>query len=179
MSKFSLAGRFMFPSLVLLLASAQPILDAAAQGDITSVRVQIKRGHADARDEKRGSTALHNAAAQGHVDVCALLLKSGIAIDSTDFDGATPLVYAAYQGKTEVSKFLLSRGAKVRHVPVQGPTPLNAAILSQKLELVRLLIDAGANPLVKDFSENNAFDTARLAKQESVLELLNAKGQVK
>jgi ankyrin repeat protein len=119
--------------------------DAAAAGDVNSVRLALDRGtDVNAGFTDLAFTALHNASAEGHIDIVRLLLSQKAQVDKPDDNGATALIYAAYTGRTEIILLLLKAGADSNWAPKNGPTALAAAVVSGNLSSVAALIEHGA-----------------------------------
>jgi len=93
------------------LPAAAGLLEAAASGDVESVRQSVAaREDLEARDE-RGWTALMFAAFRGHLDVARVLLEAGADVDGRAAEGSTPLMGAALSGHRALVELLLRRGA--------------------------------------------------------------------
>ncbi len=94
--------------------AGMPLLAAAFNGDIASVKMLLKSGeNIDERDPKYGSTPLIYAAQAGHTDVVKLLLDNGADINAKTKLGQTALIQASLAGDADIVKLLLDRGAKL------------------------------------------------------------------
>ena len=161
------------PALIelLLTAGADPnaalpggetaLMTAARVGSLASVKALLARGATvDAKDERRGQTALMWAAAEGHAKVAEMLIEVGADVRTRLASGFTPLLFAVREGRTDVVRVLLKAGADVNEtVPVEGrrrgyggrlppagATPLLLAVMNAHYELAAYLLDAGADP---------------------------------
>jgi ankyrin repeat protein len=138
-----------------------PLMTAARTGALTSVRALLSHGaRVDAKDERRGQTALMWAAAEGHAAVVQALIDADASFGIRLASGFTPLLFAARDGRLDVVRVLLKAGADVNEtVPVEGrrrgyggrlppsgATPLLLAIMNAHFELAGHLLEAGANP---------------------------------
>ncbi len=122
-------------------ASAERLVQFAAQGDVPVVELLLAAGlNAASAEPRHQVSALHNAAAQGHVRLISLLLDRGADVNAADRYGNTALIDAAYFGQLQAVKALLARGANVAAVSGDGQTALSAAVYSGKDALVALLL---------------------------------------
>lgn len=156
---------------MLLKAGADPnlplpggessLMTAARTGNLAGVKALINRGaNVDARDDRRGQTALMWAAAEGHARIVQALIDADADFKLRVPSGLSPLMFAVREGHTEVVRVLLQAGADVNEtIPVEGrrrnyggrlppagATPLLFAVTNAHYELASLLLDAGANP---------------------------------
>ncbi|MDE2643043.1 MAG: ankyrin repeat domain-containing protein [Verrucomicrobiota bacterium] len=110
-------------------AFADPIHDAARNGDLAGVQAELDKGvDVNAKDDV-GKTPLTYAARFGHKEVAELLLAKGAdASAKTDDNGTTPLHHAALNGHKETAAMLIAKGADVNaKLAVDGGTPLYQA----------------------------------------------------
>jgi ankyrin repeat protein len=137
------------------------LMTAARVGALSSVKALLSRGAAvDAKDERRGQTALMWAAAEGHADVAGALIAAGADFRARLGSGFTPLLFAVREGRSGVVKLLLEAGADVNEIvpldgrrrsyggrlPPAGASALLIAVMNAHFELASRLLDAGANP---------------------------------
>jgi ankyrin repeat protein len=137
-----------------------PLMTAARVGSLASVKVLLARGAAvDAKDERRGQTALMWAAAEGHADVVQTLVELGADVHLRLSSGFTPLLFAIREGRSGVVRVLLKAGSDVNEtvpmdrkrgyggkLPPAGASPLLLAVTNAHFQLAAELLDAGANP---------------------------------
>jgi uncharacterized protein len=138
-----------------------PLMTASRTGNLVAVKSLINHGaRVDAKDERRGQTALMWAAAEGHADVVQALIDADADVTSRVPSGLSPLMFAAREGRTEVVRVLLKAGADVNDtipaegrrrgfgggLPPVGATPLLLAVRNAHYELAAMLLDASANP---------------------------------
>ena len=80
------------------------------------------RAPVDAKDERRGQTALMWAAAEGHAAVVAGARRCRRRFQVRTPSGFTPLLFAVREGRIDVVRVLLEAGADVNDViPADGP----------------------------------------------------------
>lgn len=140
-----------------------PLMTAARTGALPVVKTLIQhRAAVDAKDERRGQTALMWAAAEGHARVVQALIDADADFKLRVPSGFSALMFAARDGHLDVVRVLLHAGADVNEaiplegrrrgyggrVPPAGTTPLLLAVMNAHYELASLLLDAGANPNV-------------------------------
>ena len=129
------------------------LLEAAAQGDASSVALLLDRGADIEASNDIGWTPLHLAAAHNaEPAVAALLLDRGADIEARDNDGWMPLhMAAANNAEPAVAALLIDRGADIEARTEIGFTPLHwAAALNAEPAVAALLLDRGADIQTRD-----------------------------
>jgi ankyrin repeat protein len=136
-------------------------MTAARTGNLVAVKALINHGaNVEAKDDRRGQTALMWAAAEGHATVVQALIDADADFKLRVPSGLSPLMFAVRGGHTDAVRVLLKAGADVNEtiaaegrrrgyggrLPPVGTTPLLLAITNAHYELASLLLDAGANP---------------------------------
>ena len=124
--------------LLVGTAFADPIHDAAEDGDLAGVQAELDKGvDVNAKDEndEAGWTPLHRAAQKGHKEITELLIANGADVNAEEEDGWTPLHYAALNGHKEIAELLIAKGADVNAKDVDGVTPLDVAINDDVAEI--------------------------------------------
>jgi ankyrin repeat protein len=116
-----------------LLQGAGSKLDlfgAVRTGDVEKVRTALKQAPdtLNAKDEKHGSTALHEAIRCREPKIVQFLLAEGATVDAQNKRGETPLHMAADAADTEMLRLLLAKGVDTGVKDKSGETPLEAAI---------------------------------------------------
>jgi len=134
----------LFLSVGSAKATAQPLHDAAAAGDLALVEALIEEGASlDALNVAR-ATALHLAVAANRTRVVEALLDGGAWLDVVSPIYGAPLHVAAERGSTDMVVLLLERGAEIDQRNPRGFTPLISAAAAGRLEAVQYLISRGA-----------------------------------
>lgn len=88
---------------------------AARQGDLGKLNLLLDDGaNIEARDPRRGATALMWSAHEGHNEIVRFLLQKGAAIDASQERQRSALWYAAQQGQQKAAEILLCWGADSR-----------------------------------------------------------------
>ncbi len=91
-------------------AVADPIHEAAKEGDLAKVKSLIAEGSdVNIRDEN-DLTPLHFAAFRGYKDVAELLILKGANVNAADKVGANPLNLADREGYKEIAELLINHG---------------------------------------------------------------------
>ena len=77
-------------------AFAEPLHDAASNGDLAGVQAQLDKGEDvdEGDDSWPEMTPLHYAAVEAHKEITELLIAKGADVNANDIDGGTPLDYA-------------------------------------------------------------------------------------
>jgi hypothetical protein len=92
-------------------SDGQPLLEAAAKGEMQKISVILGAGILPDVKNAQGDTALHLAVTHGHQATAELLLSKGAAINITNRAGMTPLDVARIRGHSSMAAFLVGRGA--------------------------------------------------------------------
>src|SRR5262245_50660876 len=109
-------------------ADSMPLVDAAARGDLTSVR-KLLGEKADVNGARvDGLTALHAAVHADRLDIVDTLLRAGAKAGAPDRYGITPLYLACVNGDAEMIRRLLDAGADTNAADPGGETPLMTAV---------------------------------------------------
>jgi Ankyrin repeats (many copies) len=125
--------------------NGQAMLDAAEDGDLTTVQALVSKGISVDTRNIQGFTALTLAARTGKVEVVQWLLANGAQVDARDGTGGTPLMWAAYKNQDVMVKFLLDHGADIDATAKDGTTALDAAIHKNATNAEAILRAAGAD----------------------------------
>ena len=103
-------------ALLVGAAFADPIHDAALDGDFDEVQWQLDAGVDVNEESSKGLAPLHYAASSGHNDIVELLIERGANVNATDSGkGATPLDYAHWRDHEEVIETLNAHNAQREH----------------------------------------------------------------
>ena len=103
------AGAFIYQIYFL----DEEMANAAAQGDITTVKTMLARGASpNAEDTDGVKMALTSAAENGHANIVQLLLQRGADVRKIDGTGKTALQSAVAAKHPKVAQMLRSAGAK-------------------------------------------------------------------
>jgi len=121
---------------------ADPLHDAAFEGDADTVRMLIEAGADVNAKDAHGATPLHLAVA----NTARVLIEAGADVNAEDPYGQTPLHGAAFEGDADTAQVLIEAGADVNALTSigDGDTPLNYAELNGHADIAKLLRDEGA-----------------------------------
>lgn len=129
------------------VAQAAPIHDAAASGDLATVKRLAKAdpGCLSSRND-RGRTPLHVACFEGQLDVVKYLLDKGAPVGQRDtVYQLTPLHFAAWKGHVAVARLLLARGADLGAREMDNETALFYAAAEGHAPMAEFLLSRGAD----------------------------------
>lgn len=156
-----------------LLAGDETLLMTAARtGDVETIKALLAaKVNVNARESRRGQTALMWAASQGNSAAIRTLVEAGAELKAratgpktasrttegqpevemygrTRYrpDAATPFLFAVRQGHMDAVKTLLELGADVNDTLTDKTSALVIAVANAHWELASYLIDRGANP---------------------------------
>jgi ankyrin repeat protein len=151
----------------------------------------------NAKDARRGQSALMWAIAEHHPDVAALLIDKGADINaqSRQMPGYSPKVYKTYYGTLEVSsrggftplmfaasvgdlesaKKLVARGANVNHSTYEDGNTLLLAAANGHEDVALFLLESGADPNSKAGDGSN-ITALHYALRDGMKSLMESKG---
>ena len=128
-----------------------PLAEAAAQGDLETVKYLIENKAEVNQSGTSSWTALHLATLFYHVDIVNLLLSKGADVNCTTSSKITPLHLAAENGYSELCHIFMDKGAKPEMMTRQGEFPLTLAAKNGHYHLLQFFLDEGIElPLPKD-----------------------------
>ena len=123
---------------VASVALAEPLLEAAAIGNLAEVRQRLEQGaDVNVMDEDK-FRPLHWAAFGGHTEMVQLLVDKGAEIDVKNDDGLTPLHTAVLAGHTDVVRRFLELGADAKITTRDGNTARDMAVIRGLKSLVKV-----------------------------------------
>ena len=93
-------------------AFADPIHDAAWDGDLAGVQAELDKGVDVNAKDVGGGTPLHYAAFKGHKEIAELLIAEGADVNANSDNGGTPLDWVIRSKHTEVADLLRKHGGK-------------------------------------------------------------------
>jgi ankyrin repeat protein len=125
-------------------ATGDPLVEAAAAGDMATVRRLVRQGHDVNAAGLDGATALHWAVRAEDDEAVAMLVAAGARVSTANALGITPVYVAAAQGSVAIVRRLLDAGASVEATDPTGDTLLMATVRAGALEAATLLLDRGA-----------------------------------
>ena len=91
-------------------ALAEPIHEAAKEGDLAKIKSLIAEGSDVNVGDENGLTPLHFAAYGGYKDIAELLILKGANVNAVDKTDTTPLHWADQAGHDEVVELLIKHG---------------------------------------------------------------------
>ena len=174
---------------ILLMATtalADPIHDAAMNGNLAGVQAELDKGVSVNAKNDYGETPLdmavwyngeseiaallrkqggkhgviNGAAAGGDIEAVKEFLAAGTDVNTKDGWEWTPLHNAAWWGHEEIAELLLANGAGVNAKNNVGWTPLHMAAINGRNEIVGLLVARGADVNSKNNNGETPTDLA-------------------
>jgi ankyrin repeat protein len=168
-----------FSSLFAVSAMANPIHDAARDGDVVVVTSLLNQGVNIEDREPTGETPLISAALAGQTQIVILLLDRHASIDARNDRGLTPLHAAAYGGHVDTVAALIEHGAAVDDNQNRyHTTPLIVAAEDGRTDIVRLLIDKGANIEAAEVNGFTALSQAAAVEKWDTVDVLIKAGAI-
>jgi len=153
--------------------SLSDFLQAAAQGEIETVRRGLDQGISVDTSGPDRRTALMLAAFDGHVDTVKLLLDRGADVHARDASGRTALMYASTGSSVDTVRALLVAGSDPNLVDRQERfSALMFAAGEGQAGVVRALLDHQADPALRDADGDTALSFAQRNGHRQVVEIL-------
>jgi len=168
-------------ALLVGAAFADPIHDAALDGDFDEVQRQLDAGVDVNEESSTGLTPLHYAASSGHNDIVELLIERGANVNATDSGkGATPLDYAHWGDHEEVIETLNAHNAQREHEKggkgIGQSSLIHDAALDGDIDEVQRQLDAGVDPNLKSSKGATPLFYAVYGGHLEIVELLITRG---
>lgn len=152
------------------------LMEAAAQGNLTTLQnLLTKKPNVNAQAID-GSTALRAAIYYGHVDVVNALVAHGADVNLRDETGRTALSDAVLEGHAAIASLLLQKGADPNVKTAFGEPLLTRAAMQSDEGLVRALLDRGANPNVQVEGHSTPLLAAVQGGHENIISALLERG---
>ena len=150
------------------------LMYSAIRADLPTVKLLLESGAQVNLTAKFGWTALMVAAAKGHADVVKQLLERDADANCRDTYEWTPLMRASYAGYNDAVKRLLEHpDTHINSQDENGATALHHAATNGHYDTVELLLNYGASLEIADTFGHTAFDRAKAAQHDAILDLLN------
>ena len=119
--------------------------NAAAAGDLATVRSLLAQGANVNAADSSGDTALIDAAEHGHLDVVEALLAAHADVAAHGSSNSTALEEAVFYDHVDIVRALLAHGAPVDEPGVSGDTALDDAANEGKIDVAKVLLAHGAD----------------------------------
>jgi len=139
-----------------------PLEEAAAYGDLSTVRLLLNSGTDPNYRDREGWPAIHWAAEEGHYEVVSLLLKHGANVNGISSYGTSPLHCAANGGRDKIVNELLQHGADPLMSTCHGWTPLHHAAFMGHARVVQSLLN-GDQTASSSSQDNHGWTALHLA----------------
>jgi ankyrin repeat protein len=154
-------------------AEPSPLVEAAARGDLATVRALIGQKTDVNAARVDGTTALHAAVNVDRLDIADALLRAGARAAAADRYGVTPLYLASLNGNADMIRRLLDAGADPNAVDPGGETALMTAARTGAPAALRALLERGASIDAREpeFGQT-ALMIAVLENQRAAIDLL-------
>lgn len=121
-------------------ADNEPLLAAAARGDLPGVEMLLRAGaKVDPRDGNQ-RTPLMLATHANHAAVAKALIAAGADVNAKDDIDDSPYLYAGAEGRIEILKMTLAAGADLASLNRYGGTALIPACHHGHVEAVKVLL---------------------------------------
>ncbi|PJZ58303.1 ankyrin repeat domain-containing protein [Leptospira barantonii] len=127
------------------MRSENPAFDSARNGDVGSLRMQIRSLSGLEEKNTKGYTLLMLAAYNGQEEAVRFLISVGADVNSTDLGGNSILMGAAFKGHAKVVELLLRAGADLNYKNPKGQNAFQFSNMFGRTEVSALLEDSSTN----------------------------------
>lgn len=174
---FKLSTCFIILLIAYGCAGNKPaIINAAASGDINTVKKLQDEGRNINEADSNGATPLMHAIWGSKSDLAKYLIQSGADIKVENKQGYNAFIYAVNYGDFEIIKLLLAKGANINSKDNWENTALMHTILSGRSDVAKYLIESGADIKAKNKKGYDALIHAVDYENYEIIKLLLDKG---
>lgn len=131
------------PNLGQAESGSSPLHQAAASGDVQSIRVLVAAGAKLDQRDAADLTPLAYAVRNGSLPAAKALIAAGADVNAV-VQGRSLLMHVAAQGALLMAQVLIKAGADVNYQAVSGETALSLAREHRQEDLEMLLLQSGA-----------------------------------
>lgn len=162
--------------VVAIASYAQPLVVAAGDNDLETVKQLLRDGENVDQAEEDGTSALALAVSNENYEMVDTLLRAGANANARGEGGITALFWMNGDADPKLISLLVRYGANIDHATENGATPLIHAAVWDNAKLIAALIDAGAAVNTQDNDGNTALMIAAKEGNAETVEALLAAG---
>ena len=140
-----------------------PLEEAAASGNLATVRLLLECGQDPNHRDRDGWSAIHWAAEEGHLEIVRLLLNAGANPNAFSSYGTSPLHCAANGGHASVVSLLLLQRADPLKSTCHGWTALHHAAFMGHYNIVQNLLEDDRIRSTASQQDNHGWSVLHLA----------------
>jgi hypothetical protein len=160
-----------------MMASTEPVVEAAKNGDLETVKTILKEDPSKLNaTDGENYTSLHWACMRAHWDIVKFLIKKGADLNIMGGDGGTPINWAVHHDNVEIIKLMVEKGTKLNIRNKWGMTELHTAIWRGCIHVVEYLLDNGSDPMSKTNEGWTAMHYAFRSGHDNIIEMLRKRG---
>lgn len=140
-----------------------PLEEAAASGNLATVRLLLECGEDPNHRDRDGWSAIHWAAEEGHLEIVRLLLNAGANPNAVSSYGTSPLHCAANGGHVSIVSLLLLQGADPLKSTCHGWAALHHAAFMGHSHVVQGLLEDDRIRSTASQQDNHGWSVLHLA----------------
>jgi ankyrin repeat protein len=140
-----------------------PLEEAAASGNLPTVRLLLECGEGLNHRNCDGWSAIHWAAEEGHLEIVRLLLNAGADLNAVSSYGTSPLHCAANGGHVSIVSLLLQQRADPLKSTCHGWTALHHAAFMGHSHVVQRLLEDDRIRSTASQQDNHGWSVLHLA----------------
>lgn len=154
-----------------------PLMNAALSGDLSLVKLVLKKKPDLEFKNTEGDTALAVALTNDQIEISKELIRAGAKVDvSVAGESNDTLLIQAAKNNLEITKLILAKDkAALNKTNTDGETPLMQAIRYGNNEAAKFLIQNGADKAVKNKTGETALDIAKNSANPEAEKFLKSK----
>ncbi len=126
-------------------AQGLPLIEAATQNDVATVKRLLKQGAEINAQDARGRTALLGAVEGNHLESAQALIEAGADVNVQDHKMDSPLLLAGAEGTLDILKLILKAKPNFSLYNRFGGTPLIPACERGHVEVVKILLNTNVD----------------------------------
>ena len=152
------------------------LLEAAGQGDVLEVEVNIASSSNIHISDSSGNNALHLATTDGHISIVGLLVYNGFNMNLTNNNGNTALHLACMNRRYDIVKLLLDNSANPYIKNKSGDTALHLAVLYSESDIMEAMIIRGVDVNTSNANGDSIIHYAVMGGNKKVIDRLLSYG---
>jgi len=162
----------------LFLIANIRLIEAAEEGDINKMKIQLREGANINTRGKDRTTALMIVVSKGYKEATKFLISKNADVNKQDKDGYSALLWAAQDNRIEILEILLKAKPNVNIQNKVGYTPLITASILNHIKVVEMLVDAKADVNIPTNTGGTAAYWAALREHYQIVEILVDAGAI-
>jgi len=168
---------FFIIQYTLLFASVEPIVEAAKNGNLQTVKTILAKDSSKLNaTDQNNYTSLHWACMRARWNVAEYLIEKGADLNLVGGDGGTQINWAVHHDNLDIIKLMVEKGAKLNIRNRWGMTELHTAVWRGCINVAEYLLTQGSDPNIKTNEGWTVMHMAYRSGHDNVIEMLKKRG---